>query len=102
MSQITPMDAGSRAFLTFSQTQSLSQAGDLVKGCLSKVTQWIPSISLSKRDIAPVATVEREQFNVIICQVCVDASSQDIDENVFAELVKKVYQAATLEEAIIY
>lgn len=102
MSQITPMNAGSRAFLTFSQTQSLSQAGDLVKGCLSKVTHWIPNVSLSKRDIAPVATIEREQFNVIIYQVCVDSSSQDIDENVFAELVKKVYQAATAGEAIIY
>jgi hypothetical protein len=103
MSQITPLNAGARAFLTWShfQSQSLSDAGDLARGCLSKAAQWIPTISLSKRDIAPAAKMERDQFNALICQVCLDASAEALDEDVFAELVKKVYQALTSEEALV-
>lgn len=102
MSHVTS-NTGVRAFLTWShfQPQSLSDAGDLARGCLSKVAQWIPSLSLSQREIAPLATVERDQFNVLICQICFDASSEVIEEDVFAELVKKVYQATTTGEAII-
>lgn len=102
MSHVTPINAGVRTFLTWShfQPQPLSEAGNLAKGCLSKVAQWIPSISLSKKDIVPVS-IERDQFNTLICQICLDASSEVMNEDIFAELVKKVYQAETTGEAII-
>jgi len=99
-----PVNTGFRAFLTLSnyQPSSLSQAGDLARGYLSKAAQWVPSISLSKRDIAPVAAVKRDSFNALICQICLDASSQVIEDSVFALLVEKIYQAATAEEAAVH